>query len=157
MGLIEHLDVSRVHLGLEVENKDDLFSSLAELAHDRGVGESSTIVEHKLRERESTMSTGIGNGVGIPHTLMEGLDTLQAFLVTLKHPIPYDSIDGIDVSLIFLLFGNPDDPRTSLQALAVLGRIMRDRGFVEALVNTDKPEEILDMIKAREERRTDRT
>ena len=157
MGLIEHLDADRVHLGLDVANKDDLFAALADLAHDGGVGTSNAIVERKLREREATMSTGIGNGVGIPHALMEGLESLQVFLVILERPIPYDSIDGVDVSLIVLLFGNPDDPGTSLQALAVLGRIMRDPGFVEALVHADRPEEILDMVKAREERRTGRS
>jgi len=154
VGLIEHLDADRIHLGLDVANKDDLFSALAELAHNQGVGASSKLVERKLREREDTMSTGIGGGVGIPHALMEGLDSLQAFLVILDHPIPYDSIDGVDVSLIVLLFGNPDDPGTSLRALAVLGRIMRDPGFVEALVHADRPEAVLDMVKAREERRT---
>ena len=153
MGFIEHLHRDRVVVGLEVKDKSDLFGKLADIAAGFGIGPPRDEIERKLWEREETMSTGIGNGVGIPHTLLEAVDELKAFLVTLGRSIPYDAIDGAPVQLIVLIFGNPRDPGTSLKALAVLGRIMRDRKFIQEICRTEDPDAILELIREKEQKR----
>ena len=153
MGFIEHLHRDRIVLGLEVKDKDELFRRLADIAHGAGIGSSRDEVEERLREREETMSTGIGYGVGIPHALLESLDGLTAFIVTLCSPIPYDAIDGEPVRLLVLMFGTPDDPGTSLKALAVLGRIMRDQAFIGSLCSAGGPDEIFETIRKKEAER----
>jgi len=153
VGFIDHLHRDRVIVGLEVKDKSDLFEKLAEIAAGCGIGPSRDEIERKLREREETMSTGIGNGVGIPHSLLEEVEELKAFLVTLERPIPYDAIDGAPVQLIVLIFGNPGDPGTSLKALAVLGRIMRDRTFIQEICSTEDPDAILEIIRDKEQKR----
>ena len=153
MSFIRHLVRSRIITGLGVKDKKELLQKLADIAAASGIGTSRDEIEHKLIEREETMSTGIGNGVGIPHTLLEEVDALKAFVILLEKPIPYDAIDDEPVGLIVLMFGNRRDPETSLRALAVLGRMMRDRSFIEAVLATADPDGIIDLIRDKEQKR----
>jgi mannitol/fructose-specific phosphotransferase system IIA component (Ntr-type) len=99
------------------------------------------------------MSTGIGNAVGVPHTLVEGIRGLHAYVVTLKEPIPFDSVDRKPVVVVIGLFGDPDTPNLSLGALATLGRILRDERFVQSLWEARTKEEVYRLLSAREEKK----
>lgn len=100
MAFIRFLKKEHVRVHVEVKSKDDLLAVLSSLAGDSGLGVRPEILYRKLLERERTMSTGIGNGVGVPHTLLEGIRELQAWVLTLKEPIPFDAVDGQPVAVV---------------------------------------------------------
>lgn len=130
--------------------KGALLEYLANLAEKNRVGLPAAILQEKLHERELTMSTGIGNGVGVPHTLVEGIHGLHAFVITLEKSISFDSVDHKPVCVVFGLFGNPENAQLSLSALATLGRILRDEDFVQNLCAASSPKEIYGMLKEKE-------
>ncbi len=118
-----------------------------------GIGIPQETLREKLFEREQTMSTGIGNAVGVPHTLVEGIQGLHAYVVTLEEPIPFDAVDREPVIVVIGLFGDPDTPNLSLGALATLGRILRDERFVQSLWKARTKEEVYRLLSEKEEKK----
>jgi len=153
LAFIQYLKSNHIEIHRPETSKEDVLSFLAVKAEESGVGISREILSSKLFERENTMSTGIGNAVGVPHTLVEGIQGLHAFVLTLQQPIPYDSVDGKPVCVIFGLFGDPDSPRLSLGALATLGRILREEDFVLSLWNAKSPEVVYQLLEEKEFKR----
>jgi PTS system nitrogen regulatory IIA component len=86
-----------------------------------------------LLEREALGSTGLGNGVAIPHARIEGLSRICAVFVRLDTPVAYDAVDDRPVDLIFALFAPPIDGAEHLRALAAVSRAMRSPELREKL------------------------
>ncbi len=85
-----------------------------------------------LMERERLGSTGLGDGVAIPHCRME-CDEMQVALVSTTSPIDYEAIDGIDVDLFFVLIVPTNEQHAHLEALALLSEIFVDQANRQAL------------------------
>jgi nitrogen PTS system EIIA component len=153
LALVRYLNPENIHIHCPLETKDAVLERLSRIAVQSGLG----LPEKKLRkgvvERERTMSTGIGNAVGVPHALVEGIEGLHAYVITLEKPIPFDSVDGKPVTVVIGLFGDPGVPSLSLGALATLGRMVRDEGFVQSLWKALTREEVYRLLSEREEKK----
>lgn len=106
-------------------------------------------VDHVVGEilrREGLGSTGIGRGVGVPHSRFEGLPRLIGTLGLAPAGIPFDSIDGADVRLVFLLVSRPDQPGPHLHALETIVRVSESDEFIEKLLASTTRDEIWDVI-----------
>lgn len=90
-----------------------------------------------LLERERLGTTGVGNGIAIPHGKLPTLDRLYGLFARLERPINYESIDDQPVDLIFLLLAPESAGADHLKALARVSRLLRDRGVCEKLRGTD--------------------
>jgi PTS system fructose-specific IIA component/PTS system nitrogen regulatory IIA component len=108
--------------------------------------EVQSVVTEILR-REALGSTGIGRGVAIPHSRYEGLSKLVGALGLSRAGIPFDSIDGQDVRMIFLLVSRPDQPGPHLHALETIVRITESDEFINRLMACTTRDEIWDLIK----------
>ena len=86
-----------------------------------------------LLEREALGSTGLGNGVAIPHARLEGLTQIRAVFVRLDMPVAYDAVDDRPVDLMFALFAPPRDGAEHLRALAAVSRALRSPELRENL------------------------
>lgn len=150
MAFVRYLKPENIQIHCPLQTKEALLEFLSVMAAESGIEVSQKTLQDKLLEREQTMSTGIGNAVGVPHTLVDGIQDLHAFVITLKDPIPYESIDRKPVCVVFGLFGTPDRPNVSLGALATLGRILRDESFVHALWRAKNREEIFRLLSEKE-------
>lgn len=95
--------------------------------------EVDQVVGEVLR-REGLGSTGIGRGVAIPHSRYEGLPRLIGTLGLSQAGIPFDSIDGQDVRMIFLLVSRPDQPGPHLHALETIVRVTESDDFITKLL-----------------------
>ena len=151
MALVRYLKPENIHVHCPLESKDAVLECLSRVVAESGIGIPQETLREKLFERERTMSTGIGNAVGVPHTLVEGIQGLHAFVVTLKEPIAFDAVDRKPVQVVIGLFGGPDTPNLSLGALATLGRILRNERFVQSLWRARTKEEVYRLLSASEE------
>lgn len=88
---------------------------------------------NELSKREELGSTGIGEGVAIPHARLPGITKPFALAARLKPPINFDSIDSRPVDLVFLLLVPITSNKDHLNALATMSRKLRDRAIVEQL------------------------
>ena len=107
--------------------------------------EVEAVVGEVLR-REGLGSTGIGRGVAIPHSRHAGLPRLIGTLGLAPAGIPFDSIDGQNVRLVFLLVSRPDQPGPHLHALETIVRVSESDEFLERLGRCMTKDEIWAMI-----------
>ena len=102
----------------------------------------------EIMRRESLGSTGIGRGVAIPHSRYDGLPKLIGTLGLSKNGIPFDSIDGQDVRMVFLLVSRPDQPGPHLHALETIVRISESDEFLSRMAACTTRDEIWNLIES---------
>ena len=90
-----------------------------------------------LMERERLGTTGVGNGIAIPHGKLPELDRLYGHFARLEQPVDFQSIDERPVDLIFLLLAPESAGADHLKALAKVSRVLRDDSICEKLRGTD--------------------
>jgi len=108
---------------------------LRDLAHRAAVvlNVEDDIVFSALLKREELGSTGVGNGVAIPHVRLEQVRNPFGIMVRLKDPINFDSIDGQPVDLVCLLLLSKENESAQLNALAGIARRLRRSELLEEL------------------------
>jgi PTS system fructose-specific IIA component/PTS system nitrogen regulatory IIA component len=103
-----------------------------------------------IHKRELLGSTGIGRGVAIPHTKHFSVDRLIGTVGLSRPGIPFDSIDGEPVFILFMLISPQERPSDHLRALESVSRSLRDDNFVRALRQATTPQQIWDLIVAQD-------
>src|SRR3989339_1582739 len=132
------LSPSQVLLDLDVGSKKRVFEQ-AGVLFEAHLGLARSQVFDSLFAREKLGSTGLGQGVAIPHGRVKNLrDGIAAFVKT-HHPIPFDSPDGQPVNLIFVLLVPERATDIHLQLLAELAQMFSDKTFREQLQNSNDP------------------
>ena len=146
MKIMDILVRDAVILDLASKSKTDL---LAEMAGTLAKAVSSIDAERLLQvliEREGLQSTGIGEGVAIPHGKMSGLDSLVASFARSREGLDFDSIDGQPTRLFFLLVVPEHSAGKHLKALARISRFCRDASFRKLLMEAETAEDVFRAI-----------
>lgn len=99
-----------------------------------------------LLERERLGTTGVGNGVAIPHGRMSELDRIYGVFARLEKPIDFDSVDDQPVDLIFLLLAPESAGADHLKALARISRLLRNERMCEKLRGSDSADAIYALL-----------
>jgi PTS system nitrogen regulatory IIA component len=107
-------------------------------------------VARVLMDREQLQSTGIGEGVAIPHGALLQLDTQHASLLIVPDGIDFAAIDGHAVNLIFAVIGPKRATGEHLKTLARVSRLLRNRTFRERLIAAPNAKDAHDLIVAEE-------
>ena len=124
--------------------KKQLLEKLAYLAAEK-TNMDSMVVLNALVERERLGTTGIGHGVALPHTRLEGLKEIFCAFMKTK-PVQFDAVDNKPVDLLFLLLVPENAGADHLKALAALSRLLRDEKTTEKLRKSDLPKELYSII-----------
>jgi PTS system nitrogen regulatory IIA component len=90
-----------------------------------------------LLQRERLGSTGVGNGIAIPHGKLESVARLVGVFARMERPIDFDALDGEPVDLIFLLLAPESAGADHLKALARVARVLRDPQVAHKLRATE--------------------
>lgn len=130
--IAELLPPRNVRLDLAVASKAALFDAVGALFAE-GQGLAARIVVGSLAAREKLGSTGLGQGVAIPHGRIKGLTEARGAFLGLADPIDFDAPDGKPVSLVFVLLVPEQATEQHLQLLSELAQMFSDRGFRERL------------------------
>jgi PTS system nitrogen regulatory IIA component len=110
---------------LKVTSKKQVLAELASKAADLSGQNERTILEI-LQQREKLGSTGVGNGIAIPHGKLPKLGKLFGLFARLERPVDFEALDGQPVDLIFLLLAPEAAGADHLKALARVARLLRD-------------------------------
>ena len=132
MALLEFLGSNAVAASLKVNSKKQLLHDLSAHAA-RLTGLDERAVFESLLQRERLGSTGIGEGIAIPHGKLPGLDRLFGFMARLDKPVDFESLDGQPVDLVFLLLAPEGAGADHLKALSRIARMLRGPGTIERL------------------------
>ncbi|MFL2780876.1 MAG: PTS sugar transporter subunit IIA [Rhodospirillales bacterium] len=93
-----------------------------------------------LLEREKLGTTGVGEGVAIPHGKIQTLDKSYGFFASIERPIDFESIDERPVDLVFLLLAPASSGAEHLKALALVSRLLKNKSSCEKLRGSSTPE-----------------
>ena len=148
MKIMDILVKDAVILDLHSEAKPGVLRELAEsLAKTESMLDVENLVS-VLTERESWQSTGIGDGVAIPHGRIKGLDRLMATFARSVKGVDFVAVDGAPTHLFFLLVVPDNSGNQHLKALARISRFFRDKDFCRRLLDAKTYEDVLRAIEA---------
>ncbi|MBI1977310.1 MAG: PTS sugar transporter subunit IIA [Candidatus Omnitrophica bacterium] len=153
MKISEVLDKRAIKIGLTSTSKEDVLKELVDLlAKVEDIGDPKSILK-ALVERENLGSTGIGQGIAIPHGKTDKVSRLVAVLGISKTGVDFDALDGEPVYIFFLLVAPKETAGPHLKALAQISRLLRDSYFCQLLRKCDAPEQVFNLIKNEEEKK----
>jgi fructose-specific phosphotransferase system IIA component len=150
MTLLDIISLDSTIVGLKSDNKEDI---IGELVGCLQVGTAITDREKVLQavlEREKIMSTGIGDGIAIPHGKSDAVNGLAAALGIHKRGVDFESLDGEPAYVFFLLVSPADVSGPHIKALARISRLLKNDDFKRKLIDASTAEEILEIIKTEE-------
>ncbi len=146
MRLTDILKPQNIKAPLAAKTKNDAIGELVGLlAEQKEILDARKVLDAVL-ERETTRTTGIGNGLAIPHGKCTGLDHLVMAVGKAATPIDFQSIDGRPVTLIWLLASPPDKTGLHIHALARISRLMTIDKFRHALAEATDPQTLFEII-----------
>jgi fructose-specific phosphotransferase system IIA component len=150
MRLTEILKPANIKIPLESKTKSEAIAELVTVLAAAGDVTDAKKVLDAVLEREQTRTTGIGNGLAIPHGKCSGTKDLVMAIGRAGTPIDFQSIDGRPVSIIWMLASPPDKTGPHIHALARISRLMTLDKFRAQLLQAKTPQEAFDIIVAQE-------
>ena len=150
MRLSDILKIQHIKVPLLAQDKIAAITELVRVLADAGEVKDDQILLRSVLERESTRTTGIGNGLAIPHGKCTGVDHLVVAIGKPDTPIDFESIDKRPVNLIVLLASPPDQTGPHIQALARISRLMNVEAFRQLVRAATSPQQVFDAVVAQE-------
>ncbi len=142
MNLISRLlPASNILLDLPASSKKRAFEQ-AGLLFENNQGVARAKVFDSLFARERLGSTGLGQGVAIPHGRIKGLKEAVAAFVRVAEPIPFDAPDGQPVAVMIFLLVPEQASQTHLDLLSELAQMLSDKAFRQSLLDAPTPEAV---------------
>ena len=146
MRLTEILKPQDIKIPLTASTKSDAIAELVQLLADNNEISDAKKVLDAVLEREATRTTGIGNGLAIPHGKCTGTKDLVMAIGKPSTPIDFQAIDGRPVTIIWMLSSPPDKTGPHIHALARISRLMTIDKFRQALLAAKTSQEAYDII-----------
>lgn len=143
MNISQLLAPERIRLQPSVSSKKRALEIVGELLATALPEVSEARIFDALNQRERLGSTGLGQGVALPHGRLEGVDRPVGALLVLENPVEYEAIDHRPVDLIFALLVPAEATDEHLQILSTLAERFSDPGWVERIRAAQTTEEIL--------------
>jgi len=151
MTLMDILSANSVIVDLKGETKEEIIEELVDALE---VGEVITNRDKVLQavlEREKIMSTGIGDGIAIPHGKSDAVARLAAALGTQKRGVDFEALDGEPAYVFFLLVSPANVSGPHIKALARISRLLKNDDFKKKLIDAVSAEDIMAVIESEEQ------
>ncbi len=149
MVLTDSLKKNNIILNAKSKNRWDLIDEMVDLAmknKDIDPGDRD-IIRNALVEREKSMSTGIGNGVAIPHCTTPRVEDLVIVLALCKNSIDFDSIDNNPVNIVILLLVPKTKLTQHIKTLANIAKMMSNNELREKILTLKTAASIINAMK----------
>ena len=148
MKLSDFLSPERVLANIEAQNKKDALKEISEFVSSVEQDDVLTAKHlfNAILDREELGSTGIGDGVAIPHAKIHGLKDLCACFARSENGVDFKAIDSEPVRLIFMLLVPENSAGIHLKALARISRVLKERDFREQLIAAKDSQELYDVF-----------
>jgi nitrogen PTS system EIIA component len=145
--ILDFLHPNAVTIDLTATTKKGVLEELVGLLAKDGKVKDAKATVDVLLEREKLGSTGIGQGIAIPHAKTDQASDVVAAFGLSRRGVPFDSLDGELVYIVFILVAPPTAAALHLKALARISRLLKDKFFRQSLRDVKDPAEILKTIK----------
>ena len=141
MELADILDEDSVLISTGLKSKRDVLKTLADSVAKKTSEDAEEIFE-ALDNRESLGSTGLGNGIAIPHGKFAALKGVIAVFLKLDQPVDFESVDDQPVDIVVMLLAPAGAGADHLKALSRVARLLRTEAVVEELRSATDPDQL---------------
>ncbi len=152
MEIISFMSEDSVIVDMKKSEKKEALKELLNLLEKNGHVSNSEEILDSIMDREKLGSTGIGQGIAVPHAKTDSITELVGAIGISKQGVAFDSLDGEPVHIIFLILAPNNSIGLHLKALAKIARLLKDKTFRNALRNATNPAEVIKVIKEDEEK-----
>jgi PTS system nitrogen regulatory IIA component len=151
MKICTYLQTEHIYLHTTLPDKEAVLRFVADTCVSNGIVKDADSLYEGMQKREQTMSTGIGGGIGFPHTT--SLEAQDAFiiLIHLEEPIDFEALDTLPVDIIMALVVPENQTSLHLRILAGASRLCRKPEFLDAVRKAENPEKLCETITSIEE------
>jgi len=150
MTLLDILSPDSTIVDLKGETKEEIIAELVDsLANNDVVTDRDKVLQAVL-EREKIMSTGIGDGIAIPHGKSDSVERLIAALGTQRRGVDFEALDGEPAYVFFLLVSPANVSGPHIKALARISRLLKNDEFKKKLIAAESSTAIIDIIETEE-------
>ncbi len=137
------ISLDRTECAVNCQSKKRIFEVISEIAVKGNPQLDLTHVLTAMLSREKMGSTGIGNGIAIPHGRIEGIEDIVAIIVTSEEPVQFDAIDDKPVDIFFALLVPSEQTQEHLQTLSSIARKLSDKEIVKAIREAASKDQII--------------
>ena len=146
MKIMDFLNKKAISVNIKATDKEGIIRELIDLLSNATEIKNKEELVKAVLSREALGSTGIGQGVGIPHAKSQSVKELVAAFGLSKNGVDFDSLDGEPVHIFFLLLAPEESAGPHLKALARISRMLKDKYFRELLRKAKDENEVLRVI-----------
>jgi fructose-specific phosphotransferase system IIA component len=146
MQLAEVFKENLIFLDFEAENKDQAIEKMVAAVGATGGVEDSSGLKAALIDREKLGTTGVGEGIAIPHARCSAVKELMAAFFRAGSGVGFDAIDSKPVNLVFLLLAPVSSGGPYLKLLAKISRMLRSNEFRGALLEAKSAKDVMEII-----------
>ena len=148
MKLMDFVVPSAIVTDMQVTTKEGAIRGLVSALKVAGIvpAESEDSIVAAILKREELGSTGIGNGVAVPHTKHVSVSKLVAAIALTRDGVDFQSLDGGQVHILFLLVSPPDRPGDHLRGLENISRHLRNQNFCNFLRQAKTKEDVISLL-----------
>ncbi len=145
------LSIKGIEVHLKSQNKEDVLVELVDLL-ERGnmLDENKEIIRKAIFEREKLSSTGICDGLAIPHAKVSGIKKIFGGIGLSKEGIDFQALDHKLSNIFFILISPKEDHGNHVKALAKITKILKEESWRKELMECSGPQEVIDFIKDKE-------
>lgn len=154
MRIRDILKDSAIIVGVKAETKKAVLEEMVSVLHEQGALTDKQKMLEVLLARESLGSTGIGQGIAIPHGKSAVAKELAVACGISKTGVDFDALDDDKVFVIFLLIAPEDQASQHLKSLARVSALLKDKYFRKALMKAEKSEDVMRVLDQEEKART---
>lgn len=146
MRITDLLDVRSVSLDAAPKSKQEAIDAAVALMVKSGKINDEEAYKRQVYAREEESTTGIGEGIAIPHGKCDAVDRPGLAAMVIREGVDFDSLDGAPVTLLFLIAAPNTEDNVHLDVLSKLSMMLMDETFTESLRKAETPEQFLAII-----------
>ena len=154
MKIMDFLNPDAITANIKAATKKEVIKELVDLLVSTGEIKNKEELVKVLLARETLGSTGIGQGIGIPHGKSAHVKKLIAAFGLSKQGVDFESLDGEPTHIFFLLVAPEESAGPHLKALARISRLMKDKYFRDMLIKAEDEKDIIRIIKGEDGKRS---
>lgn len=151
MKITDLLSIDSIEIGSSYKDKDELLKNAVKLMCRSGIINNEKEYLNSVLKREKESTTGVGNGIAIPHGRCKAVDKAGLAAIVLNKPVEYEALDNKPVELLFLIAAPEDKGNVHLEILSKLAMMLMDQEFTFKLKNSRTAEEFIRAIDEAEE------
>ncbi len=150
MRIMDFLDKESIELNIKSKSKKEVIEELVEMLSAKGLIADKKVTIESLMEREELGSTGVGQGIAIPHSKTKGVKELVAAFGVSKEGVNFEALDGEPVNIFFLLLAPEGAAGLMLKALARVSNFLKNKYYRRKIIEAPDKNAVIQTIEEEE-------